>query len=226
MLRHEFIQRVIDMIPNARYLEIGVSTGETFTRIKARMKTGVDPVYAFDFEANAEADDTAHYEVMTSDAFFQKTIERGVKKFDVVFLDGLHTFEQILKDLLAAVHVVEDSGIIVIDDVIPSDYTASVGDVPTMFALRRAAGSADASWMGDVYKIVWFVAMYMPFFNYATIKENHGQMVLWRGANRAIENDVKIKDISGKEFKDVVLESKIFNIVPFEEIISKLKMSE
>ena len=224
MLRHEFIQRFVDMTPNARYLEVGVSTGETFTRIKAGRKTGVDPVYAFDHKADAEADDTAHYEVLTSDAFFQKTIERGVKKFDVVFLDGLHTFEQILKDLLAAVQVVEESGIIVIDDVIPSDYTASVGDVPTMFALRRAAGSADASWMGDVYKIVWFVETYMPFFNYATIKENHGQMVLWRGANRAIRNDVKVKDVAEKEFKDVVLESDVFNMTPFNDILSMIKV--
>ncbi len=223
MLRHEFIQRFVDMIPNARYLEVGVSTGETFTRIKARKKTGVDPVYAFDFKANAEADSTAHYEVLTSDAFFQKAIERGVKKFDVVFLDGLHTFEQILKDLLNAVHLVEESGIIVIDDVIPSDYTASVSDVPTMFALRRAAGNADASWMGDVYKIVWFVATYMPFFNYATIKENHGQMVLWRGVNRTVEKDIKLKNISEKEFKDVVLESDIYNMMPFEEIVSMIK---
>ena len=138
MLRHEFIQRFVDMMPNARYLEVGVSTGETFTRIRAGAKVGVDPAFAFDFKANAEVDHTARYEVMTSDAFFQKTIKPDAKKFGVIFLDGLHTFEQILRDLLNAIQVMDESGFIIVDDVIPCDYIASVNDLSTMFALRRA----------------------------------------------------------------------------------------
>jgi len=34
--------------------------------------------------------------------------------------------------------------------------------------------------MGDVYKVVFFVDAFLQQFRYATIQENHGQLVMWR----------------------------------------------
>jgi len=48
----------------------------------------------------------------TSDIFFKKNIET----FDIIYIDGYHKYFQVKKDLLNALRVLKDNGIIICDD--------------------------------------------------------------------------------------------------------------
>ncbi|MCB0555502.1 MAG: class I SAM-dependent methyltransferase [Phaeodactylibacter sp.] len=88
-----------------RYLEIGVQDERSnFAHINCEYKVGVDiePVSTF---------------TGTSDDFFLQNRE----KFDLIFIDGLHTEEQVLKDINNAMQSLARAGIIILHDCMPPD---------------------------------------------------------------------------------------------------------
>src|SRR4030067_205405 len=70
------------------YLEIGVQNGVTYSAVKCNNKIGIDPAFIENYPHIGLAK-------TTSDDYFKN----GCGKFDIVFIDGLHTYEQIKRDL-------------------------------------------------------------------------------------------------------------------------------
>ncbi len=223
MQRHEILQSFLGLYDEPSYLEIGVNQGHTFQNVKAKTKVAVDPDFLFDLNEASLKDPSAEFIVATSDIFFEE-IMGDRKKFDVIFIDGLHTFDQVLRDILNSISCLNEGGVIVVDDVIPSDYAASVGDIPTMAEIRKAIGSPTFDWMGDVFKAVFFVESFLRTFSYATIRENHGQMVMWRSikTDRVKRSPMPMEAVIGTEYKDVLLKKEYFNEAPFAEIFARV----
>lgn len=95
-------------LSNPNYLEIGVWAGNTFKYINSTNKDGVDPGQYCDSEyVNFKT---------TSDNFFKDHIN---KKYDFIFIDGLHTAHQVSKDLYNSIANINEGGIIMLDDVFP-----------------------------------------------------------------------------------------------------------
>ena len=86
------------------YLEIGVDLGVNIRLIDAEIKDGVDP--------NPKSPCN---HIMTSDKFFST----NVKKYDVIFIDGLHIYEQVYKDLANALKFIKPNGMIIMHDCNP-----------------------------------------------------------------------------------------------------------
>ena len=80
--RTQIIQKIINQQKYKTYLEIGCDNDENFSKIIIDKKTGIDPLKGGTLR-------------MTSDKFFEK----NNKNFDLIFLDGLHTYEQTIKDI-------------------------------------------------------------------------------------------------------------------------------
>ena len=106
MKRTAVIQDIINATKARIYLEIGVARGSNFFPIKARHKIGVDPRFGFGSRRKIKwycmnlCNLHARYYEIESDAFFaQIRLEKGL---DVVFVDGLHTYEQSFKDGVCA----------------------------------------------------------------------------------------------------------------------------
>lgn len=222
MLRSEVINRLLALFDRPSYLEIGVNTGETFQAVQAEHKVAVDPVFAFDWRAHAVAKKVMFHEV-TSDAYFSVSSD---VVFDVIYLDGLHTFEQTLRDLMNAVAVLRPGGCIVIDDVLPNSFDASLPDFAEIVAIRGATTGldvnwhSDGSWMGDVFKLIFFIESFILPFSYATVAENHGQTVLWRGMrDPSTVRFRSVEAISRLDYRHTILDRSVFNIRPFAEIV-------
>ena len=88
-------------------------------------KYGVDPKKGGNFK-------------MTSDDFFKKNPQI---KFDVIFIDGLHEYEQCQKDCLNSIKQLNDDGIILFHDFLPRSIYEE--NIP-----RK-----QSSWTGDVWKV-------------------------------------------------------------------------
>ena len=93
-------------LKNTAYLEIGVSDGFVFNSIPLILnKIGVDPVRGGTHR-------------MPSDKFF--SINK--KKFDVIFIDGLHEHEQCSKDFYNSLMCLKENGFIVLHDLLPRNF--------------------------------------------------------------------------------------------------------
>ena len=81
--RSEIINKLISFKNYHSFLEIGCDNDENFSKINIDNKVGVDPLKGGTLR-------------MTSDEFFKE----NKNKFDIVFIDGLHTYDQVKKDIL------------------------------------------------------------------------------------------------------------------------------
>lgn len=108
------------------YLEIGVFNGINFNHINCKNKLSVDP----DFSTPA----SLH---LTSDEFFKINF----KKFDLIFIDGLHHFDQVYRDIINSLNSLNENGTIVCHDMNP--MTREIQETP-----RKGNGF----WTGDCWK--------------------------------------------------------------------------
>lgn len=103
MNRTELVKKCLSAVNAQSYLDIGVSKGQNFLSMECAKKVAVDPKFRFGWQDVANSDHTANFYQITSDEFFSS--ESIVKeKFDVIFLDGLHTAEQTLRDFINALN--------------------------------------------------------------------------------------------------------------------------
>ena len=219
MTRAEILNRLCGLFPNPSYLEIGVFRGETFMEVQAARKIGVDPNFAFDIHAAMAAQPHATLLAMTSDALFAAPPPNPAT-YDVIFLDGLHTAEQTLRDLLNAIELLKPYGVIVLDDILPPSYHAALPGASRSIRLREALHSTDTRWMGDVYRLAFFIETFLQAFTTATVG---GQMLLWR-ARRPAEALVQrsLEEVGRMPFEETVFQRGVFNICPLEEAIRRM----
>jgi hypothetical protein len=117
---------------------------------------------------------------MTSDQFF---VRYGIsQKFDVIFLDGLHRFQQTFRDFCGSQACAHDRTVWLVDDVIPQDvYSALPTHREAMEFRRRGHGGASNAWHGDVYKVMFAIHDFFPNMSYATIVgSGNPQALIWK----------------------------------------------
>lgn len=221
--RAQVVQAFADLYPAARYLEIGVCTGATFHAVQASKKVAVDPHFQFDLIEARSTQPQAVYHQVPSDTFFLDILEKS-EKFDVIFIDGLHTYEQTLKDFFNAIACLAEGGVIVIDDVKPIDYASSLPDQSGAQAVRAALGETDERWMGDVYKLVFFIAGYLGTVTFATVRETYGQLIVWREVRPTV-SDLSLEAIARLQFCDVVARMDTYRLKPLDEIVQLFRGS-
>jgi predicted O-methyltransferase YrrM len=221
LARATVVQALLDLFERPRYLEVGVETGQTFHTVQAARKVAVDPVFKFDMAA-AEADPanpTSAYHQVESDVYFADLLAED-ERFDVVFLDGLHTFDQTLKDLLAAMTCLADDGVILIDDVMPDTYAASLPDRERTLRYHALMPNT-GTWMGDVYRLVFFIDQYLPQFSFATMGENHGQLMMWRQRRASTGRPAdKVETLARLEFADAIIGRDTFRVMRLTDILT------
>jgi len=152
---------------NIKYLEIGCQNNYNFNAICLEDKIGVDP----DIGGNLR---------MTSDQFFKQ----NELKFDLIFLDGLHTYEQTKRDLLNSLEIINENGVIVLDDFIPRNWR------------EHFTPRVQTDWNGDVWKIA-FELVKSKGIDFRIIAIDGGQCVIFKNSNKYYIPD------SFNEFKDL-----------------------
>jgi hypothetical protein len=163
------------------YLEVGVAHGDTFFAVEIASKTAVDPKFRFD--PADFAGEGMQFRETASDEFFLAAGQIG--KFDIVFLDGLHSFEQTFRDFCNALALAHDRTAILIDDTLPLDIYSSLPDQRSAIRFRRGAGLKGTPWHGDVYKVVFAIHDFFPMYNFRTITgSGNPQTLVWREPRR------------------------------------------
>jgi hypothetical protein len=150
----------------ARYLEIGVCNGDTFLNVEFPVADAVDPRFQFDIVAFAR--EGARFLSKTSDDFFREDTVGQV--YDLMFLDGLHTFEQCFRDFCASMAHAHERTIWLIDDTVPNDAFSIRKNMKETWRLRAAHGIKSPAWHGDVFKTLFAIHDFFPTFDYRTVE--------------------------------------------------------
>lgn len=167
LFRYDVINRLIMKYWFKSYLEIGVENGTCFSNVNCRYKTGVDP----DPRSAATV-------FMTSDEYFE-SISDDVK-FDIIFIDGLHRYEQCYRDIVNATKHLNDGGFILCHDMNPLDKMAAAPEQIDNLA-----------WNGDVWRS--FVKFRQDYRNYSSCllyDLDWGVGVITKGIGQSIMVDV------------------------------------
>ncbi len=140
LTRHELLQGIHEKIRPRTYLEIGIRTGRSMVLSRCR-SIGVDPFF--------KIDNPIHCDVQlikaTSDDFFAG--DEPLAHFegvpvDLAFIDGMHLSDFALRDFINIEPFMADTGVVVLDDVLPRN------------GLEAARDRKTEPWTGDVYKVV------------------------------------------------------------------------
>lgn len=150
----------LNLKSNYKYLEIGVSYGLTLEGVNSNFKFAVDP--SPKYTQNKTNTSTKTFS-MTSNVFFDGLPVNSI--FDVIFLDGLHTKEQLLLDFINSIkHINEDSWIL-IDDIVPRDSISAIPDQHESYNSRIKVNQTNTVWHGDCYKILPILKKYFSEFH-------------------------------------------------------------
>lgn len=135
--------------PDGNYLEIGCAGNELFNSVIAKHKTGVDP-------------ETGGTVRLTSDEFFLR--DDGTR-YDVIFIDGLHVYEQARRDVINALSRLAKGGWIALHDMLPRDW------------LEEHVPRISDVWTGDVWKVAFELSQSSDI-DFRIIKVDYGVGVL------------------------------------------------
>ena len=123
--RWDLIDYLIQKNNFENYLEIGCDDDQLFSKVNIKNKIGVDPVSGGNIRKK-------------SDDFFSSNKD----KFDLVFIDGLHIYEQVKKDILNSLKCLKENGIILVHDCMPDSLS------------KQAVPRYKMKWNGDVWKAI------------------------------------------------------------------------
>ena len=190
LYRWDLIQYLIDKYSFKKYLEIGCDDDASFSKIKIEKKIGVDP-----FSGGTIRD--------TSDNFFKNNKDF----FDIIFIDGLHIYDQVIKDINNSLKFLNKDGFILIHDCLPRTKAHQ--------AIPRYRGS----WNGDVWKAIVEMRTKKDVETY-TCKIDYGIGVIQKKDNTDILN-LDTQNFSRLKFEEYFKNnSKFMRIVNYEDMIN------
>ncbi|BBY80643.1 hypothetical protein MPUL_18010 [Mycolicibacterium pulveris] len=187
MNRIRAVQRALAMRSEPVYLEIGVSRGQAFQRISADVKIAVDPAFRLTDRVRERADAkgrvTRYFET-TSDAFFaNETALLERHPVDVALIDGLHTYEQVVRDVENTVRYLKDDGVIFLHDCNPPfELAGRRADSWEEFMAQQKGPLLIGIWNGDVWKAIVQLRSTRPDLLVGVLKCDQGVGFLRKGS--------------------------------------------
>lgn len=141
----------------ASYVEIGVETGQSLRFAQNPTKAvGIDP----DIRIVHSQDVWVKLFKLTSDDFFAQHDLRqvlGAQYVDMVFIDGLHTFDQALKDFINIERYAHSGTVVAFHDIFPVTPITAARDRQSIF------------WLGDTWKVVLILKQMRPDLRIFTV---------------------------------------------------------
>ena len=190
MTRTDIINKFIEKYNYKSYLEIGVQAGVNFRQVNIADKTGVDP--------DPKSAATIH---KTSDDFFMT----NEKKFDIIFIDGLHLEEQVIQDCLNSLNCLNYGGVIIWHDCLPTTEHMQVREMH------------NGAWTGDVWK-GWCHFRAFPDLEMFVVDTDYGCGVMRKGTQEGIF--INADEMTWNEYKENYKEW--LNVINVDEFLKRI----
>ncbi len=172
-----WIHRILEP---ANYLEIGVHKGISLEQVVgATPAIGIDPVPSIEHDLRS----TITIYELTSDDFFAQhdPTDLLAGPVELAFIDGLHLFEQVLRDFVNLERHCAADGVIILHDCLPLDEATAARERTTDF------------YCGDVWKATLALRRRRPDLDMIVIPTAPTGLCLVRGlnnGNRRLEEEL------------------------------------
>lgn len=187
--RFEIIQDIIDLRKYKSYLEIGCDKNQSFSNIKIDQRIGVDPV-----EGGTHK--------MTSDEFFSN----NKNFFDIIFIDGLHEYYQVMRDINNSLKFLNKGGVILLHDCLPRTIWNQI--TPRL----------NSDWNGDVWKAIVHCRTNEKIDTYTFIADRGVGIIFPRNNKNKLDISEKT-DFKNLRYKDYYLQhEKYMNVIDYNKI--------
>ena len=165
MKRTDIINTLIHKYGYKSYLEVGTQDPTSnFDLIQSDHKVSIDP-----FPRGEVAF------VGTSDEYFDSITEDV--KYDIIFIDGLHHSDQVLKDIENSLNHLSKNGTIVCHDCLPSSEKMQERD------------DHGGEWTGDVWKAIAELRVERIDLDISVVDTDYGCGIIRRGTNIPYETE-------------------------------------
>lgn len=205
--RTKIINDIIFKYKIKTYLEIGVrDSRENFNLVNVdpENKIGVDP----------DPITPVKYR-MKSDEYFKLNQENN--KFDMVFVDGLHTYEQAYLDVIHSLYCLNDNGFIIMHDCNP----------PTEYHIRSYEDylKTRGQWNGNVYRAFIRLKHELKDYNCFVVDEDFGCGIITKNKlSKTFNSDFNFDSLTAIDYdiswNDFIKNKKdLLNLVTYDEFI-------
>jgi hypothetical protein len=168
--RIALVNLLVSRKADCAYLEIGCAANDLYNSVPVPNKVGVDPQNGGTVRK-------------TSDDFFQT----NESYFDVIFIDGLHTYDQVRKDIINSIKFLKRGGWIAFHDMLPRSWMEH--HVPYLGL---------GPWTGDVWKVAFELSQ-TDGIDFKILKIDCGVGVIRLTKDKPTLIDLT-NELSGKQF--------------------------
>lgn len=194
--RYELINWLIKKHCYNKYLEIGVWKKETFKMIECSEKYSVD----------IEPKWTPDYIGSSSSFFKQNKIQ-----YDLIFIDGDHTYNQCYEDLRNALLCISECGMVIMHDLLPRNW---INQIPTR--VYEPTNVTIRNWNGQAWRVFAWHRKHVRTLDMVTVNLDGGMGIIKRGYQELYEG--KIDD-----FEDYKKDQKrMMNLIEVDDLIAEI----
>lgn len=221
MERTDIINSLINRYNFNSYLEIGLDIATNYLQIKCKNKECVDP-YLYqgeekfrDLFANDENESVRKFienniltYKMTSDEFF--SLIPPDKMYDVIFIDGLHTEEQVGRDIINSIKHLNPGGFIVVHDCLPTSYES------------QSEKRETAIWYGSTWRAIPMLKF--QGIHYFTVDTDCGCCIIqFNGDKNALYYPQKSTYDYNDVFSNVLIRNIVMSVITKEQFLGLIK---
>ena len=134
---NNFILKQKKLNKDSKILDIGCGRGKIVGTLSSKLRLKNKPI-GIDITNHKDKDKRIKFKKIDALSFFLKNKD----KFDLIFIDGLHTYKQVKKDIKNSLDCISEKGFILIHDCFPLSY------------YDQAVPRAQRKWNGDVWKAI------------------------------------------------------------------------
>lgn len=185
------------------YLEIGVSTGASLA-LAGCAAIAVDP--AMRISSNViGGKPTCHFFQMTSDRFFRHHSPTAIlgQPVDLAFLDGLHYWEVLLRDIINTERHCRAGSVIALHDCVPTNVY--IAERRNDYDRRKKLTPRPGDWAGDVWKVMLVLRRFRPDLTLHVLDAPPTGLVLLTGLDPESRTLEKNYFAIMEEYRDVTL---------------------
>lgn len=212
MTRTDIINYFFDSILGYKkhYLEIGLGNPyDNYINVRCAYKECVDPIKEERYTKFYNIDNILTYR-MTSDEFFAT----NKKKYDLIFIDGLHIGSQVVKDIINSYSALNDGGYIILHDCLPLKEEHQLDDSKLSLTKYNC-------WNGSVWRAI--INLYRADINYNTVDTDQGCCIIKYNGSKDFSNYIETSLSYNEAFSNTNVRNTLMHVITEKEFLKIYK---
>lgn len=153
MKYYRFLRRLHDELLFDWYMEIGCRKGTSIAPVRSKT-IAVDPFFRARVNIIGQKQALHVFQATSDDFFASDHLSRNGIRLGLSFLDGMHLYEYLLRDVMNTEAASDPDGVILLHDCVPYGFGMLTRDLDNL-PWKRA-------WTGDVWKLIPILQKWRP----------------------------------------------------------------